>query len=270
MMDTALVQTRLIAHGYEPGPVDGVFGPMTRAALSDFQRDRRITVDAIPTPETVGALSAAPKPVRFTVDLLAGLGATMLHARRHVDCMAAWLPGYGIGTPLQAAHFLGQTFHESMRLARTEEILTYTTAQRICAVWPSRFPTLESARQYVRNPKALANRVYGGRMGNRPGTDDGWKHRGFGLIHLTGRDNQAKFFRWAGLPEETKPHLIGTIYAVPSAVYFWVQNNCHEFADHDDIEALTRRINGGTHGLADRRILTSRAKALIRAQAREA
>ncbi|MET3527279.1 putative chitinase [Phenylobacterium koreense] len=95
---------------------------------------------------------------------------------------------------------MATAFHETGgSMAPNVENLNYTSAERIRAVWPSRFPTIASAQPFVRNAKGLANHVYNGRMGNRPGTDDGWQHRGRGQAHITGREMYAKLDAELGL-----------------------------------------------------------------------
>ena len=88
-----------------------------------------------------------------------------------------------------------------------EEALFYSSAARIRAVWPSRFPTDAAAAPYARNPRGLANRVYNGRMGNRPDSDDGWTYRGRGLAQITGRDNYGRAGRELSLPLLEQPDL---------------------------------------------------------------
>lgn len=111
------------------------------------------------------------------------------------------------GTPRnELAYLLATPYHETGgRMLPNVENLTYTSAARIRAVWPSRFPSLESAKPFVRNPKGLANKVYNGRMGNRPGSDDGYSFRGRGLPHLTGRANYAKASAALGIDLVTHP-----------------------------------------------------------------
>lgn len=113
------------------------------------------------------------------------------------------------GTPLTwLAYILATARHEpGPDMEPNEENLFYTTAERIRAVWPSRFPTVASAQPFVKNPRALANKVYNGRMGNREGTDDGWITRGRGFAHLTGRDNYLKASAVTGLDLITNPDL---------------------------------------------------------------
>lgn len=164
---------------------------------------------------------------------------------------------------LRLAHFLAQVCHETGGLRILVENLNYTTPQRLMAVWPSRFPTLASALPFVRNPRALANKVYGGRMGNvRP--DDGWTYRGRGLLQMTGRAHYARNGRALGIPLEQQPELaISPEHAVAVALETWRASGCDVSADADDIVAVTRRINGGLIGLADRRAWLVKTKAAL-------
>ncbi len=162
-----------------------------------------------------------------------------------------------ISTPLRLAHFLAQMATESGDFTRLEEDLFYS-AERLCQVWPKRFPTLAAAKPYARNPKALAEKVYGGRMGNvKPG--DGWRYRGGGLMQNTGRAN----YRAAGF--EADPDRLRTpAGAIAAALTFWTDNGCNALADADDVEALRRRINGGDNGLPECRAYLAKAKAALR------
>src|SRR5256885_1044045 len=105
---------------------------------------------------------------------------------------------HGITTPLRLAHFLAQILHESGGLTIAEENLDYS-ARRMTQVWPRRFPTLADAAPYAHNPRTLAAKVYNGRMGNRPGSDDGYSYRGRGLMQTTGRENYARMGRLCGV-----------------------------------------------------------------------
>lgn len=156
--------------------------------------------------------------------------------------------------------FLGQVLHESCMLERLEEDLSYS-APRLMKVWPRRFPTLASALPYERNPEALANRVYGGRLGNvEPG--DGWRYRGRGLIQVTGRANYALVARASGLDLVANPQLLAQpLPALQASLAWW------ELAVPDsylgDIERVTQTVNGGLTGLADRAGLTQLATAAL-------
>src|SRR5688500_17337885 len=169
-----------------------------------------------------------------------------------------------IDTPQRTAAFLAQIAHESGELTNLDEKLSYSAA-RMCQVWPKRFPTLEAALPYARNPEKLANRVYAGRLGNGDeATGDGWRYRGRGLIQLTGRSNYEAFAEWIGDERVmVEPDLVSTEYAVHSAVFFWIKNDLNRLADTDDVVGLTKRINGGTNGLAHRRELLNKANGLL-------
>lgn len=153
-------------------------------------------------------------------------------------------------------NFLAQVLHESAMLERLEEGLSYS-AERLCAVWPRRFASLEAARPFARNPQALANRVYGGRMGNVD-PDDGWKYRGRGLIQCTGRANYGLVESITGLPVLDQPELLAQpLEALQSAIAWW--ERAISDAILGDVERVSRAVNGGTAGLPDRIALTERA-----------
>ena len=163
------------------------------------------------------------------------------------------LPGYDINTPQRVAGFVAQTAHESANYKTLIENLNYK-AESLMNTWPKRFPTLEIANQYARQPEKIANKVYADRMGNgNEASGDGWRYCGRGLIQLTGKDNYSRFAEYAGIAVEDAPGYIETPRgAVHSACWFWYVNDCNTYADASDIEGLTKRINGGTIGLADR------------------
>lgn len=156
--------------------------------------------------------------------------------------------------PKRMAAFLAQIAHESGAFNFVEEGLNYS-AQALMKTWPRRFPTLAIARQYARNPVKIANKVYANRMGN--GTEasgDGYKFRGRGLIQLTGKENYTKFAKSLGMTlEQTIAYLETPMGAVASAGWYWDINKLNVYADKGDFVGLTRRINGGTIGLEDRK-----------------
>lgn len=162
--------------------------------------------------------------------------------------------------PLRLAHFFAQICHETGGLTILSENLNYRSAERLMAVWPSRFPTLQSAAPFVGNPRALANKVYARRMGNVD-PDDGWKFRGRGLLQITGRDHYARNGRALSIPLEEAPELaIDPDHSLAVALETWRRAGCDALADADDVVAVTRAINGGTIGLADRRTWLVKAK----------
>jgi len=170
--------------------------------------------------------------------------------------LAELMPKYGIDTPLRQRHFFAQLLHESGGFNFVRENLNYS-ADGLLKTFPRHFPTRQLAEQYARQPERIANRVYADRMGNgNEASGDGWRHIGRGLIQTTGKNNytatsQALFGDNRLL---TQPHLLEEPrHAVESACYFWKANNLNALADRNDIEGLTRRINGGLNGLDDRR-----------------
>lgn len=164
-------------------------------------------------------------------------------------------------SPLRAAHFFGQTGHETGNFTRFTENLNYS-AQGLRTVFPKYFPTEELAQRYARNPQAIANRVYANRMGNRnEASGDGWLFRGRGALQLTGRVNYQLFASTVRNPAiMTLPELVETEYSFHSAIWFFNLNSlwaiCDKGTDDATITQLTRRINGGTNGLKHRIVLT--------------
>jgi putative chitinase len=168
---------------------------------------------------------------------------------------------FEINRPLRLCHWLGQLSHESAGFTRTAENLNYS-AKRLTQVWPGRFPTLAEAEPYANNPNALAERVYGGRMGNaQPG--DGAKFIGRGFIQITGRANYAAASAALEMPFSDDPSLAATpLGAALIAGWFWSDRGCNALADLDDVEAITRKINGGLVGLLAREELVAEAKTI--------
>jgi putative chitinase len=155
-----------------------------------------------------------------------------------------------ITTPQRLAAFLANALHETGGFARLVENMSYS-AERLVRVWPSRFPDALAASPFARNPEALAERVYGGRMGNI-GPGDGWRFRGRGLLQTTGRDNYARLAIATGRPIESLPAWLETKPgAAESATRFWSWRGCNAPADAGDIEQVRRMINGGLVGMAD-------------------
>jgi putative chitinase len=172
------------------------------------------------------------------------------------------LPRYGITTPRRLAHALAQWLHETGGLTILEERLSYT-AERLMEVWPSRFLTLSKAKLYERQPEALANLVYAGRMGNaQPG--DGYRFRGRGLVQLTGRANYARYGELAGVDLLADPDRAASPdWMLEIACSYWKAKGLNELADEDDLVGITRRINGGTIGIKERLAQLVRCKAVL-------
>jgi putative chitinase len=170
---------------------------------------------------------------------------------------------YGITTPLLAAHVMAQISHECGAGHEVVENLNYS-AGRMMQVWPSRFPTMASAQPYAGNPRALANKVYNGRMGNAAGSDDGWNFRGRGASQTTGREGYARLAKATGLDLVAHPDLANDPTSfLECGVADFVLCGCLPFAKADDVLGVTRRLNGGTVGLAQRQAWLAKWKAAL-------
>jgi len=169
-----------------------------------------------------------------------------------------------LATPQRAAHLIGQCAHESMGFTRAAESLYFTTPERLMAVWPRRFALLTAARGFTRDPERLANHVYGGRMGNTR-SGDGYRYRGRGYLQLTGRSNYRRFGARIGIdleagPERAaEPEIAWLIAASYLATRSRSGKTALEWADANNVEMVTRIVNGGLHGLADRHQRTAAA-----------
>jgi len=183
--------------------------------------------------------------------LAQALHMTPQKAEEWIDAINQTFEYFDISTPEQQASFLGQCGHESNGFTALVENLNYK-AESLCKVWPKRFSSLEMAQPYHRNPEAIANHVYAGRMGNGDeNSGDGFRYRGRGLIQLTGRSNYKACGEALGVDLEENPELVETPqFAVLSAGWFWSTHGLNNIAS--DILAVTKKINGGTHGLDDR------------------
>jgi putative chitinase len=158
---------------------------------------------------------------------------------------------YQINTPKRQACFIGQCMHESGGFKFLKENLNYS-AKALMATWPSRFPDADTAEKYARQPEMIANKVYSGRMGNTE-DGDGAKYIGRGLIQLTGKDNYRAFGEAIGEDLVSTPQLVEEPrYAALSAGWFWNKRGLNALADVMDVETMSKRINGGTIGMADR------------------
>jgi putative chitinase len=170
---------------------------------------------------------------------------------------------YGITSPLLVAHVMAQISHECGAGHDVIENLNYT-AGRMMQVWPSRFPSLASAQPFAGNARALANKVYNGRMGNAVGSDDGWNFRGRGAAQTTGREGYARLAKATGLDVVNHPELvIDPKNFLLCGVADFINCGCLPFAKADDILGVTRRLNGGTVGLAERKVWLAKWKAAL-------
>jgi putative chitinase len=254
----------------------GKFGPKTEAAVKGWQSAHGLTPDGIvgdgtwarmfapvaqsPVPFTISGTSTStyvvPAPIieatsAFKLDRLKG------HIPQAViDQIPDTASKFGITNNLRLAHFLAQCGHESGGFRAVSENLNYS-AKGLLGIFRKYFTNVNLAMQYERKPEKIANRVYALRMGNgAEASGDGYKYRGRGYIQLTGKDNYSLFD--ATVPESiiAQPDLVATKYPLASAAFFFKRNNlwaiCDRGATPDVVTAVTKRVNGGTIGLADR------------------
>ena len=175
------------------------------------------------------------------------------------DAVIAQIPDtaakFNITTNLRLAHFLAQCGHESGGFKAINENLNYG-AKGLLGVFPKYF-NAATAAQYERKPEMIASKVYANRMGNGDeASKEGWKFRGRGYIQLTGKSNYTNFTKFIGEDCIANPDLVATKYPLASAAFFFNSNNlwaiCDKGADDATVTAVTKRVNGGTIGLADR------------------
>ena len=213
----------------------------------------------------VQAVAQVAKAVTKTAANVSGLGPmAALQAKCGVAADGKWGPGtfkaakdYFKLSTAQAAHFFGQCAHESGGFKVFSENLNYSD-KGLNGIFKKYFPTIASTAGYARKPEKIANKVYANRMGNGPeSSGDGWKFRGRGPIQLTGKSNYTQFAQDIGRPDVlTNPDIVATELAFESALWFFRKNNLFAIADKGVSDAvigqITRRVNGGTHGLDDR------------------
>jgi len=242
----------------------GNFGPKTEEAVKLWQAAHGLTADGIVGDKTWGMIMGEEEHEEVKQQVQAVANSTGLNLQKlkgHIpDSVIAMIPDtaakFQINTPLRLAHFLAQCGHESGGFRLTKENLNYS-AKGLNGIFKKYFPTLESALPYERKPEKIANKVYGGRMGNGPeSSGDGAKFCGRGFIQLTGRDNYTAFGKSIGEDMTTNPEKVSTHYALLSAAWFFTKNNLHKMADEGASDAvvtkITKRVNGGTIGLPDR------------------
>lgn len=209
--------------------------------------------------------------VAITEEHLKQIMPTCQNAADWVEPLNSAMDKFEINTVPRIAAFLAQIAHESGELRLLEENLHYS-ASRLVQVWPRRFPTLSAALPYDRNPQKIANKVYADRMGNGDeNSGDGWAFHGRGLIQLTGRSNYKTAAQSLNVDLEGHPELLTQpVYAALSAAFFWKSHGLNELADtnspaeeDEDFVTITKRINGGTIGLDERKKYWEKAKAVL-------
>lgn len=249
----------------------GKFGPKTEDAVKAWQSANGLTADGIvgdgtwnkmfPSAIPVVAASAVAVVPAPAVPHVNNTGFKLDKLKGHIpDDVIAQIPDtaarFGITTPLRLAHFLSQCGHESGNWRAVRENLNYS-AKGLMGIFKKYFPNATLANAYQRQPEKIANRVYASRMGNGPETSgDGYKYRGRGFIQLTGKVNYAAFDKTVPEDITSNPDLVATKYPLASAAYFFNSNKlwniCDQGATPAVVTAVTKRVNGGTIGLADR------------------
>jgi putative chitinase len=244
---------------------DGVFGPGTEKEVKKWQIEHDLTPDGLVGNGTWAKMfGESTTPVSVITEpspVPNGTGLKLEKLRGHIpESVIAMIPDtaakFGINTPLRLAHFLAQCGHESGGFRATQENLNYS-AKGLMGIFKKYFPTQALAEQYQRKPEAIASRVYGGRMGNgAEPTKEGYKFRGRGYIQLTGKDNYTAFGKAINEDMVSNPDKVATNYALLSAAWFFTKNGLHKIADTGSsdqvVTQITKRVNGGTIGLADR------------------
>lgn len=241
------VQIRL---GVNP---DGDFGTGTESAVIKFQKENNLKADGVVGDGTWSKLFQdvlENTSTSLNIHRLKGKIPDSVFSQIDIVCKK-----FNITSNLRLAHFLAQCAHESGSFKAVSENLNYSV-DGLKNTFGKYFPG-DLANSYARNPEKIASRVYGSRMGNGDeSTKEGWKFRGRGYIQLTGKSNYIKFGSFIGEDVSINPDLVATKYPLASAAFFFNNNNlwsiCDRGSDESTITSVTKRVNGGTHGLTDR------------------
>jgi putative chitinase len=290
--DVKALQQKLKDLGFDPNGLDGNFGAGTDKAVRAFQQAKGLGVDGRVGPGTQAALDAAATAITDGAAVtpvsdgsssgssatgvgpagsdsegavagaasatapnlnLAGLAGKLPQAV--IDQIPEAAAKFGITTNLRLAHFLAQCALESANFTATVENLNYS-AQRLAQVFPKYFKNVD-VNAYARNPQKIGSRVYANRMGNgNEASGDGFRYRGRGYIQLTGKNNYQSFTNHIGEDCVANPDLVATKYPLASAGFYFNSNNiwaiCDQGANVAIVTKVTRAVNGGIHGLAER------------------
>ena len=202
--------------------------------------------------------------MQITADQLRQLFPNNKYLEDLAECLNESFDKYEINTVNRAAGFLAQCGHESNGFTVLKENLNYK-AEALNKIFHKYFPTVELAQSFAHNPEMIANKIYANRMGNGDeASGDGYKFRGRGAIQLTGRDNYTRFGATLGLdPDSCVADMETLDGGVESAMWFWQTNGLNAICDADDIVRMTKKVNGGTIGLAERTALYNKAKGIL-------
>jgi len=238
----------------------GTFGPKTEAAVKEWQKANGLKDDGIVGDATWSKMFGTTQMVKEDVVIQKIEGLNIEKLKGHIpDVVIAQIPEtakkFNITTNLRLAHFLSQCAHESGNFKAVSENLNYS-ADGLRKIFGKYFPST-LAESYARQPEKIASRVYADRMGNGNETSkEGFKFRGRGYIQLTGKSNYSNFSKFIGEDCVTNPDLVATKYPLASAAFFFNNNGlwsvCDKGSDDVTVTAVTKRVNGGTNGLADR------------------
>lgn len=243
---------------------DGNFGPGTEKVLKEWQAKTGLTADGIAGAATFQKLGITPVENAVSESAPAvevpASDFKLAALKGHVpDSVIAQIPDtaakFGITNTLRLAHILGQCAHESGNFKILQENLNYS-ADGLKKIFGKYFPG-NLNESYAKQPEKIANRVYSSRMGNGDeASGDGFRYKGRGAIQLTGKSNYAAFDKFVDDDIMANPDLVVTKYSLMSAAWFFWKNNlwslCDKGVDNPSITAVTKRVNGGHHGLADR------------------
>jgi putative chitinase len=240
---------------------DGSFGPKTEAAVKSWQTKNGLTPDGVITSANKSwDLMFGTNLIKEDVVIAKVEGLNIDKLKGHIpDNVLSQIPEtaqkFNITTNLRLAHFLAQCAHESGGFKAVSENLNYS-ADGLRKIFGKYFPST-LAESYARQPEKIASRVYADRMGNgNEMSKEGYKFRGRGYIQLTGKNNYSNFSKFIGEDCTSNPDLVATKYPLASAGFFFDSNKlwsiCDKGADDVAVTSVTKRVNGGTHGLADR------------------
>ena len=231
---------------------DGTFGPNTEKAVKEWQTANGLKADGIVGEGPWSKMFESSNTNNTILDItkLKGQIPDSVYDQLPSVCGA-----FNITTPLRLAHFLAQCGHESGSFKAVSENLNYSEAGLLKTF--KKYFTPDLAKQYAKKPEMIASRVYASRMGNGDeASKEGWKFRGRGYLQCTGKSNYKLLSEEFGVDFLSNPDLVATKYPLASAGWFFNRNKlwsiCDKGATDADVTAVTKRVNGGTIGLADR------------------